>query len=164
MSALLRPEAALWVVSADHVDRWARSAAAGDVLVYAHGADLPRLAGAVRVRELAVRGIVHPYWRRAENGEFDFLARLLKAAPPREARCWLGADARALLDYLREQCRVGDAMPTGAAIAMDLGLRGEGQANNLLHRLKRQGVIDWRLAGGGPEPSRRVLARMEIAA
>ncbi|MDX3885571.1 MAG: hypothetical protein QHC65_14210 [Sphingomonas sp.] len=162
MTALARPETAMWVVSAEAVDHWAREAEAGAVLTYAHGREFPRIAGAIRVGQLAGRGIVHPFFRRIGR-EFDFQARLLRR--PGRAGDGMRADACDLLRYLREQCRVGHAMPTGAAIAMDLGLRGETHANNLLHRLRRQGVIDWRLAGGrGLEPSRRVLARIEAAA
>lgn len=156
--------AALWVISAADVDGWARRAPLGDILPYAHAETLPRMAGAVRVGQLADLGIVHPFWRRAD-GAFDFFARLLKAQPLRPCVRLGGEDVRVLLDYLRAQCRVGEAMPTGATIAMDLGLLGEGQANNLLYRLRRLGVIDWRFtAGRGLEPSRRVLARMERAA
>lgn len=160
MSARAAPQSAIWVESVEVVDSWARRAKAGDDLIYAHGPDLPRIAGTLRVQQLVGRGIVHPYCRRADGG-VDFIARLLRQVPPTRGDAFLGGDARAVLDYLRCNVRPGQSMPTGAAIAMDLGLRSEGQANNLLHRLKRLGLIDWRLASGrNHEPARRVLARM----
>ncbi|SNS53651.1 hypothetical protein SAMN06295912_108137 [Sphingomonas laterariae] len=164
MSGRLRPDTALWVESESTIDAWAAEARRGDEIVYAHGPALPQMAAAIRVRQLAGRGIVHPFQRR-DGREFDYVARLLRERPaPKHCRL-IGSEGRAVVDYLRRHVRLGEAMPTGTAISIELGLRGDGHANNVLHRLRRCGVIDWQTAPGGcHQPARRVLTRMEMAA
>lgn len=157
------PKDSIWVLRAATVDSWARGAPVGAEIVYAHGPCLPRVGGAIRVSDMATRGIVHPFQRRAGDGH-DYVARLLRPAwATRRAYAGDVADARAraVMRWLGQHSRPGEPLPTGAAIAEGLGLDSKRHADRLLHRMRRAGLIDWQLAAAGlHEPQRRVLVRM----
>jgi len=141
---------------------WLREAKAGQRMLYAEGAHLPRGAEAVElVPQLEELGVVRAFQQRDPVDQSRWLYLIEKrpgpvagtpagaglghsragSPPPPASRRVTQATLSKLMTLLRRAAERGDVCPSDAQLARSLKLRRRDQAQYLLRRLAREGSI-----------------------
>lgn len=144
-SAILKSEAvSSWALDPVAIDKWLKSAAVGDRLIYAHGWTIVNDATGARLRQLQADGQVSLHHDRSDlDGAKDYLAirrRVSVVSAPRAPKVAHDPTMAAVLAKLKEAARKGLRCPSDRALGDMLGITAD-QVKWAMRKLVRDGRI-----------------------